>query len=341
MRILHFLVTNALSGAEHVVVDILSALKDENEVYYVSPDGNIRYTLEEREISFIPCNTESISEIRRVYSEIKPDIVHACDPRMSFKCALAGIPFIAHFHSNCVWMGKICPNSIALLYTAFRSKAVIAVSDSIEKEYIFSKLIKRKLHIIENAVMRDTVVEKADEPYEKEYDLLYVGRFSREKGPLDFLKIAEEVKKAIPDLKCAMIGEGEMFTDAEDCIENNSLYGVELLGFQPNPYKIMAKSKIIIMPSKVEGFGLVAVEAMILSKPVIAYSAGALPEVVGTEGGFLCENTEDGAEYAIRLLSEPSLYREKSEGAVRRSYRFTDSEGYTEKIKALYGEVAR
>lgn len=103
----------------------------------------------------------------------------------------------------------------------------------------------------------------------------------------------------------------------------------------------MAKSKIIIMPSKVEGFGLVAVEAMILSKPVIAYSAGALPEVVGTEGGFLCENTEDGAEYAIRLLSEPSLYREKSEGAVRRSYRFTDSEGYTEKIKALYGEVAR
>ncbi len=340
MKILHFLVTAALSGAEHVVLDILDALKGDNEVYYVSPDGNIREAVEERGITFIPCDTEKISEIRRVYSEIKPDIVHACDPRMSFKCALAGIPFIAHFHSNCSWMKKLCPNSVALLFTAWRSEAVIAVSDSIEKEYIFSRLIKRKLHVIENAVRRDIVLAKSSEKYIEKYDLLYVGRFSEEKGPIDFLKIAREVQKSISNVKCAMIGEGEMTGDALQYIKDNSQKGISLLGFQPNPYKIMANSKIIIMPSKVEGFGLVAVEGMILSKPIIAYKVGALPEIVGEDAGFLCDNGDSAAKYAVKLLTNDGLYSEKSKGAFEKSYKFTDFEKYIEKIKALYEKVA-
>lgn len=340
MKILHFLVTTALSGAEHVVVDILDALKEENEVYYVSPDGNIRESVEERGITFIPCDTEKISEIRRVYSEIKPDIVHACDPRMSFKCALAGIPFIAHFHSNCSWMRKLCPNSVALLFTAWRSEAVIAVSDIIEKEYVFSRFIKRKLHVIENAVKRDFVLARSSEEYPEKYDLIYVGRFSEEKGPIEFLEIARKVQKSIPNIKCAMVGEGEMTDDALEYIKKNSQKSVSLLGFQPNPYKIMANSKIIVMPSKVEGFGLVAVEGMILSKPIIAYKVGALPEIVGEDAGFLCDNSDGAAECAVELLTNGELYGEKSSGALRKSYKFTDSEKYIEKIKALYGKVA-
>ena len=341
MKILHFLVTNELSGAENVVMDILNGLKSDNEVYYVSPEGPIRSAVEENGINYIPCNTESISEIRRVYKEIKPDIVHACDPRMSFKCALSGIPFIAHLHSNCGWMKKICPNSAALLFTAMRSKAVIAVSDSIAKEYVFNKAIKKKLFVLENTVGREKVMKASREPFDGKFDLIYVGRLSKEKEPIKFLETVKKVSAVLSGVSAAVVGDGEMRGEAERYIKQNALDNVTLFGFDRNPYKYIANSKINIVPSSVEGFGLVAVESMVLSKPVIAFPVGGLSTVVTDECGALCADTDGMASEAVRLLTDEKYYEEKSEGAIRNSYRFTDFEKYIGRIKEIYAAAAK
>lgn len=341
MKILHFLVTRELSGAENVVIDILNGLKSTDEVYYVSPDGPIRSVVEENGINYIACNTESIREIKRVYSEIKPDIVHACDPRMSFKCALSGIPFIAHLHSNCGWMKKICPNSVALLFTVMRAKAVIAVSDSIEKEYIFRKALKKKLYVLENTVGREKVMKASQTPLDGRFDLIYVGRLSKEKGPIKFLEAVRKVGSILPGVTAAMVGDGEMKSEVESYIRENSLGGVTLFGFERNPYKYIANSKINIVPSSVEGFGLVAVESMVLSKPVIAFPVGGLATVVTEECGALCADTDEMASEAVRLLTDEKYYAEKSAGALRNSYRFTDFEKYIERIKDIYAAVAK
>ena len=341
MKILHFLVTNELSGAENVVIDILNGLKSANEVYYVSPEGPIRSVVEENGINYIPCNTESISEIRRVYREIKPDIVHACDPRMSFKCALSGIPFIAHLHSNCGWMKKICPNSVALLFTAMRAKAVIAVSDSIAKEYVFRKALEKKLRVLENTVGREKVLKAAREPFDGKFDLIYVGRLSKEKEPIKFLETVKKVSAVLSGVSAAVVGDGEMRGEAERYIKQNALDNVTLFGFDRNPYKYIANSKINIVPSSVEGFGLVAVESMVLSKPVIAFPVGGLSTVVTDECGALCADTDGMASEAVRLLTDEKYYEDKSEGALRNSYRFTDFEKYIGRIKEIYAAAAK
>jgi len=69
MKILHFLVTDKLSGAENVMLSILRSLKDGNEVYYVSPEGPVRKFVEEAGVNFIPADTDSIPEIKRIYKE--------------------------------------------------------------------------------------------------------------------------------------------------------------------------------------------------------------------------------------------------------------------------------
>ncbi|MBE6563533.1 MAG: glycosyltransferase [Ruminococcaceae bacterium] len=339
MKILHFLVTDKLSGAENVMLSILRSLKDGNEVYYVSPEGPVRKFVEEAGVNFIPADTDSIPEIKRIYKEVRPDIVHACDPRMSFKCALAGIPFIAHLHNNCPWLKKLSLNSIALLYAIKKAKAVVTVSDSIEKEYIFRNALKKKLYMIPNVVDRERVETMAKEPFGGMYDIIFIGRMNEQKRPLLFLELVSEVSKKVPGVTAAMVGEGELLDEVREKLEKDGIKNVSLLGFQPNPYKIINNSKINVFTSYYEGFGLVAVESMILSKPVLGYAVGGLAGIITEDSGFLCRNNDEMAEKAVMLLSDKAMYERLSSGAKENSFRFTDTDGYTKKIKDLYDKV--
>lgn len=339
MRILHFLVTDKFSGAENVMLSILKELKDGNQVYYVSPDGPVRAFVEEAGVNFVAADTESISEIKRIYRELKPDIVHACDPRMSFKCALAGIPFIAHLHCNRPWMKKPTPNSLALWYTVKKAQAVITVSDSIENEYIFRNTLRKKLYMIPNTVDRERVELLAGEGFDGEYDLVFVGRLNEQKRPSLFLELVKEVTKSIPDVKAAMLGEGELLCEVDQKIKKDSITNVDVRGFDANPYRIINKSKINVFTSHYEGFGLVAVESMILSKPVVAYPVGGLVDIVTEESGFLCKDNNDMAEKIVRLLSDSQLYDRLSKGARENSFRFTNTDQYMSRIRQLYEET--
>jgi glycosyltransferase involved in cell wall biosynthesis len=70
--------------------------------------------------------------------------------------------------------------------------------------------------------------------------------------------------------------------------------------------ELYRRACVVVVPSRYEGFGLPAVEAMACETPVIATNAGALPEVIGlTEGGVLAERDDPAAlAAAIRMLLE-------------------------------------
>ena len=74
--------------------------------------------------------------------------------------------------------------------------------------------------------------------------------------------------------------------------------------------ELINEHTLVLMPSREEPFGLVALQAAWMSRPVVATRVGGLPEVVAhRETGFLVE-TEDAAslaDAAAHLLSEPRL----------------------------------
>lgn len=340
MKILHILGTDRLSGAENVHLDILRALKDEDEVYYASPDGPIRESVEAAGVNFIPCDTDDVAELKKLYKEISPDVVDACDPRMSFKCARAGLPFISHLHANCPWMKKYSPNSFALGYTAKKARAVIVVSDVIAKDFVFRRAYADKLHVIPNTVDRERVERMAKEPFDAEFDVLFVGRFSEVKRPLTFLRLVCDLMRRIPSLRAAMVGEGELFEEAQRYIAEHSMENVKLLGFEPNPYKVMARSRVNVLTSSYEGFGLVAVEGMILGVPVVAYPSGGITEIAEA-GGSVCATHEEMVDEVYRLLTDDAAYREASQRALAASYKYTDTASYFRKIKEIYSDFAK
>jgi glycosyltransferase involved in cell wall biosynthesis len=61
-------------------------------------------------------------------------------------------------------------------------------------------------------------------------------------------------------------------------------------------------SEVVVLPSLYEGFGLPAAEAMVCGTPVVATRAGALPEVVGEEGGGILVPPRDPHALAAAIL---------------------------------------
>ncbi len=73
------------------------------------------------------------------------------------------------------------------------------------------------------------------------------------------------------------------------------------------------RSALVVVPSRHEGFGLPAVEAMACGTPVVASRAGALPEVVGTAGGGILvepESSQALAKGIAQLLEQPAARTE-------------------------------
>ena len=77
--------------------------------------------------------------------------------------------------------------------------------------------------------------------------------------------------------------------------------------------RLYRRAALVVVPSRYEGFGLPAVEAMACGTPVVASAAGALPEVVGVGGGGILVEPNDPAALAdgiASLMERPSTRAE-------------------------------
>lgn len=189
MKVLHLLKSTKYSGAENVVLTIMS-LFPEAEMIYASPDGPIREVVETRGQKFYPLENISVGAVRKAIRDLKPDLIHAHDFSMATCAAWAAgkTPVVAHFHNNPLWLKKVCPQSVALALSLPRIRNVISVSNSIEAEYIFRGLLKQKNTVVGNVVNCTDVRQKAQETCNcAQIDLVFLGRMTDQKCPLPVL----------------------------------------------------------------------------------------------------------------------------------------------------------
>ena len=126
-----------------------------------------------------------------------------------------------------------------------------------------------------------------------------LSRLERERSPKSYHPVAEQ---SGPDF-----GRSQETSDSKPLNQT-----VHFLGWRTDAYSIMADCDVLAIPSLWEGFGLVTLEAMALSKPVVASRVGALPEiVVDTVTGLLVPPADSGAlAHALTaLLSDPGRAR--------------------------------
>ena len=115
---------------------------------------------------------------------------------------------------------------------------------------------------------------------------------------------------------------------------------IELLGFVDDLPALYRAASLVLVPSRYEGFGLPALEAMASGVPVVAYDNTSLPEVVPADALVPDRDVAAMAKLAELLLTQPSRREEHVALGLERAGRCTwraTAEGYLE----LYRDVAR
>lgn len=166
-------------------------------------------------------------------------------------------------------------------------------------------------------------------------NLLFIGRLDEQKG-FDLLVRAMERVQDYPIhlhvVGASILSEGD---DAAIRSANITAYGWVPRDRVP---EFIAQCDAVIMPSRWEGFGLAAIEAMRQGKPVVASNVGALPEVIG-DAGILFDT--GNVEALCEVLTNIDKARLQRLGicARERFLKCFTSERMNREILACYAEV--
>lgn len=135
--------------------------------------------------------------------------------------------------------------------------------------------------------------------------LLYVGRFSSEKRPLKALEIYLQSKLFNNDVHLRMFGHGKLEPEIRHFIKKHELDEyVEVLTNVTDPDLIYQDGYALILTSKIEGFGMVLIEAISRDIPCIAFDVLYGPRNIITDNinGHLVEDNNN-AQFINKLTS--------------------------------------
>ena len=344
MKVMHVLNSRIYSGAEKVVCQIIKAFSAEDgmQMVYCSPDSDIvRQMLSEQGVAFLPVDSLTPANLKRVIDQQKPDLIHAHDMRAGLVSALScgSIPLVSHIHNNAYDARGLSLKSIGYLIAGFKAKHIIWVSNSSYEGYLFHKLFAKKSSVLYNIIDTEEIfAKKAQDENQYGYDMIYVGRLTYQKDPQRLMRLCGKLKERKPDLNVAIVGTGELEAEVKAlCAELGLQDNVHFLGFQSNPIKMVHDSKAMILTSRWEGTPMCALEAMALGTPVVSTPSDGMKDLIDNGvNGCLHEDDEVLVRELLKIMNDPAYRQMLSENAVKKFARINDAPKYQEAIAACY-----
>lgn len=207
---------------------------------------------------------------------------------------------------------------VALRLLAVLCDSVIAISEDgagVLREHV--GIPARKLRIIRAGVQIPANPPSKEQAREElglnphDRIAVIIARLYPEKNHVLLLNAFAEVLRRVPRARLLIVGEGTERTAIDLHIDKLGLRpAVTLMGVRRDVHRILAASDLFVLSSDREGLPIAVVEAMAMSRPVVATRVGDLPKLV-SEGvtGSLVEpdDPNDLARAVGELLSTPAL----------------------------------
>ncbi len=202
-------------------------------------------------------------------------------------------------------------------YAIRRSDVVTAVSNSLildsEKKL---GVEKGKIKCVYNFINPEFFNPSLSSDIMKERDkkiIIHVSNLRPVKSPADVIKIFHRMDKEISDeLELWIVGEGPLQYEMISLTQKLNIRDkVRFIGICSNLGGLIASSELMILSSREESFGLVALEAMSCGVPVLASKVGGLPEVIedGISGSlFEHGNIVDASKKGLRIINDRKFY---------------------------------
>lgn len=239
------------------------------------------------------------------------------------------IPIVTTLHGTDITL--VGSNRSYLPITRFaieQSDAVTAISEYLRQVTVREFGISRPIDVIQNFVNCDVFHPQDKESRRQDFAapgekiLVHLSNFRPVKRVTDVVEIFARVRKKIP-AKLLMIGDGPDRTAAEWLARDKNLVGdVVFLGKQNQVQDLLTCADVALLPSDLESFGLVALEAMACAVPCVCSKVGGLPEVVedGVEGYLVPPRDVDTmAARALDILTDAERQRQMGEAGRKRA----------------------
>jgi len=258
-------------------------------------------------------------------------IPHSISAYLAKKMTDRVVPFVTTLHGTDITL--VGNDRSYLPITRFgieQSDAVTAVSEYLKLRTIQEFQIERTVHVVPNFVDCNVYGRASDTSFRKKFAaddeglLIHISNFRPVKRVEDVIAIFSNVRQR-QKVRLLMVGDGPERPKAEWLARTHGVADdVIFVGKQNEMSQFLAVSDALLLPSELESFGLVALEAMACEVPVIATRVGGIPEVV-REGidGFLYNigDTSAMADGCYSILKDRTFRGELGRAARDRAIR--------------------
>ena len=368
-----------VGGAQETVIETCACInKDRFETQIVAgpqtgPEGELISEVKKRQIplTLIPELVREINPVKdfiaayklvKLFKREQPHIVHTHSSKTGiigrWAARLAGVPVIVHTVHG--WGHHPYQQPlIQKIYIFAEQKTVpftdklIAVStlnvDKGLKDHIGTR---EKYVVIHSCINLDDFSRPKVDPLSLRKALGIdaaspvvgtVSRLSHQKNPLDFVRMAAQVKKEIPTAQFLFVGDGPLRAETEALIRELHLeQDIILAGLRMDVPDLLHAMDIFALTSLWEGLPRVIPQAMIAGLPVVANNVDGNAEIIRDGvNGFLTPPGDISlmAERIVRLLKDQPLKQ-----AIVAQGRETAAQEFSlhdmvKKIETLYDEL--
>ena len=228
------------------------------------------------------------------------------------------LPFVTTLHGTDITLVGTDHSYFPITkFSIEQSNGVTSISEYLRRRTVEVFQVENEIRVIKNFVNCDLYHPDNEKTGAATYApngeklIIHLSNFRPVKRVLDCIRILEEVRKQVP-AHLLMVGDGPDRGPAEHLArELNIDRHVSFLGKQSHVERLIPLAHVLLMPSELESFGLVALEAMACGVVPVATRVGGVPELItDREDGFLEAPGDIAAQAArvIALLSDETLH---------------------------------
>lgn len=286
----------------------------------------------------------------RALRQANPDVIHAhfasCGRNAVRLAQVLKRPLVVSLHGHDVMMKRDFQKEYSKLWDV--ASAFICVSKNIRAKALEDGFPPEKLRLVYNGIIPDPVTDAV--PEKDQNLILFVGRLVEKKGCIYLVRAMATVKKACPDVRLVLIGEGPLrpALEAEATAQNLpctflGAQAPEVVGRYQKQAAIACIPSVTAEDGDSEALPTVILEAMTAGTTVVASTHGGAREaIVDGETGLLVSerNANELAAALIRALQNPGLrlhMREKGQILVREQF---DVRKLAKNLEDIYDEVS-
>jgi N-acetyl-alpha-D-glucosaminyl L-malate synthase BshA len=241
-------------------------------------------------------------------------IPHSISAFLSKNMSDRPIPFVTTLHGTDITLVGNDRSYLPIIrFGIDQSDAVTAVSEYLRQRTMAEFETRHPIEVIPNFVNYNVFKKSDDREFRRRFAapdeglMIHISNFRPVKRTGDVVEVFSKVREKRP-AKLLMVGDGPDRPQAQYLAETRGVAGdVHFLGKWNDMEQLLSVSDVLMLPSELESFGLVALEAMASEVPVIATDVGGVSEVVDRDlDGFLFKvgDTDSMADAALMLLND-------------------------------------